>query len=118
MKNQKIFYWITTGLLALFIIPGIFFLNSEMAIEGTRHLGLPMWFHWELGIAKFLGMIAILLPMMPKRIKEWAYFGIGLDVVSAFIAHLAVDGAVPISFFPIIVLALLIVSYLYNPQMK
>jgi hypothetical protein len=40
-KTTKIIYWISTGLLALFILPGIFFLNSPMAIEGTQHLGIP-----------------------------------------------------------------------------
>ncbi|MBB6501996.1 hypothetical protein [Pedobacter cryoconitis] len=41
IKSIKIIYWITTVLLALFILPGIFFMNSPMALEGTRHLGLP-----------------------------------------------------------------------------
>lgn len=43
-KFITIVYWISTGLLALFILPGIFFINSPMAQEGTKHLGLPNWF--------------------------------------------------------------------------
>ena len=41
LKRDKIIYWVSTGILALFILPGIFFLNSSMAIEGTKHLGMP-----------------------------------------------------------------------------
>ena len=72
-KSTKIIYWISTGLLALLILPGIFFLNSPMALEGTRHLGMPHWFHEELGIGKFIGGLILILPMIPARIKEWAY---------------------------------------------
>lgn len=39
-KTVTILYWITTGLIALFHIPGIFFMNSEMAIEGMKHVQL------------------------------------------------------------------------------
>src|ERR1700733_7745355 len=100
LKTTKIVYWITTGLLALFILPGIFFLNKEFAIEGTKHLGMPYWFHLELGIAKFIGGLILILPMVPMRLKEWAYVGFGIDAISATIGHLAVDGVVAGSFEP------------------
>jgi hypothetical protein len=41
MKKIKIFYRISTILLALFILPGLFYLNSEMAKEGMTHIGAP-----------------------------------------------------------------------------
>lgn len=110
-KTIKILYWVTTGLLALFILPGIFFLNSKFAIEGTRHLGIPYWFHIELGIGKFIGGLILILPMIPMRIKEWAYVAFGIDFISATIGHVAVDGFVPFSFEPLIVLVLLVISY-------
>jgi hypothetical protein len=110
-KTTKIVYWISTGLLALFILPGIFFLNSQMAIDGTKHLGLPYWFHMELGIAKFIGGLILILPIFPGRIKEWAYVGFGIDVLSATIAHLSVDGFLIASFEPLVFFAILLVSY-------
>jgi len=117
-KTIKIVYWITTGLLALFILPGIFFLNSQMALEGTRHLGIPYWFHMELGIAKFIGGLILILPMIPMRIKVWAYVAFGIDFISATIGHLAVDGFLLSSFEPLIVFVVLVVSYTCYHKMK
>ena len=39
-KTTKIIYRIATLALAVFILPGLFFMNSEMAIEGMKHVGL------------------------------------------------------------------------------
>lgn len=117
MKKNKIIYWVSTGIIALFIIPGIFFLNSPFAIEGTKHLGLPMWFHWELGIAKFVAGVLIVLPFTPKRIKEWSYVGLGIDFISATIALVAVDGVSGMAFFPLLMFAILAVSYIYHHKL-
>lgn len=111
LKKTKIAYWVSTGILAVFIIPGIFFLNSKMALDGTAHLGLPLWFHWELGIAKFIGGIILIVPFFPKRLKEWAYVAFGIDFISAFIAILAVDGAGGMWYSPIVMFIILLVSY-------
>lgn len=111
-KKNKIIYWIATGLLALFIIPGIFFLNSEMALEGTKHMGMPMWFHWELGIAKFIGGIILVLPFLPNRLKEWTYVAFGIDFISAAIGNIAVDGVTPATTLPPVIMTIvLIISY-------
>lgn len=110
-KKTKITYWISTGILAVFIIPGIFFLNSKMALDGTAHLGLPLWFHWELGIAKFIGGIILIVPFFPKRLKEWTYVAFGIDFISAFIGILAVDGAGGMWYSPIVVFIILLISY-------
>lgn len=111
-KQNKIIYWISTGLLALFVLPGIFYINSKMALDGTAHLGLPLWFHFELSIGKFIGGLILILPFFPKRIKEWAYVAFGIDVISAFIAVLAVDGATGMWYGPVIFFIILIISYI------
>ena len=36
------------------------------------------------------GVAALLVPMVPARLKEWAYAGFAITLVSALIAHLAV----------------------------
>lgn len=110
IKSTKIIYWISTGLIALFIIPGIFFLNSPQATEGIKHLGLPLWFHYELGIGKFIGGLILLIPFFPKRIKEWAYVALGIDMLSAVIGLTNVDGFVPMSFAPLVTFAILLIS--------
>jgi len=58
-KTTRIVYWITTGLLAVFILPGVFFLNSKVAVDSRQHVGIPFWLHWELGIGKFMGGLIV-----------------------------------------------------------
>lgn len=111
-------YFVSTGVLALFILPGIFFINSPMAQEGTKHLGLPNWFRLELGVASFIGGFILIIPIIGKRIKEWAYVGLGIVYISAFIAHLSVDGIVPMSFTPLVTFAFLLTSYLTYHKIK
>ena len=112
-KKDKIIYWVATGILALFILSGIFFINSPIAIEGTKHLGLPEWFRWEVSIGNIIGGLILILPMIGCRVKEWGYVALGIVYVSALIAHLSVDGFIPMSFMPLVTFALLLVSYLY-----
>lgn len=116
-KKNKIIYWISTGLIALFELSGAFFMNSQAAIDGMHHLQLPEWFRWELSIAHLIGGILLLVPIN-KRIKEWVYVGFGIDFISAFIAYLSIDGWVFNTFSPLIILALLIVSYIYFQKLQ
>jgi len=118
-KSIKVAYWVSTGLLALFILPGIFFVNSAEAKQGTEHLGIPTWLAMEIGIGHFIGGLILVLPFIGKRIKEWAYVGCGIKYISAMIGHLAVDGLVAMSFAPLVVFALLLISYLtYHHLLK
>jgi hypothetical protein len=116
-KNTRIIYWMATGLLALFTLSGSFFMNSQMAIDGIRHLGLPEWFRWELNIGHIIGGLILILPV-GKRIKEWGYVALGIDYISALIAHLSIDGAVSSSFSPLITMALLVASYICYHKIK
>jgi len=111
-KTSKIIYWISTGLISLFEVSGAFFMNSQAAIEGTRHLGLPEWFRWEVSIGHLIGGILLIIPIN-KRIKEWVYVAFGIDFISAFIAYASVDGWAANTFSPLIMFILLIVSYIY-----
>lgn len=111
-KSIKVAYWVSTSLLALFILPGVFFMDSPEAKEGTRHLGIPEWLAMEIGIGHVIGGLILILPFIGKRIKEWAYVGCGIKYISAVIGHLAIDGFVPMSFAPLVVFTLLLISYI------
>ncbi len=111
LKTAKIMYWITTGILALFLLSGAFFINNKMALDAMHHLGVPEWFRWELSIGHIIGGLLLVLPVKP-RLKEWNYVALGIDYISAAIAYFSVDGVVPASFFPLIDLVLLVVSYM------
>ena len=112
-KANRIVYWIATGMIALFVLPGIFYLNSPMAMQGMAHLGIPGWLHYEAGVGQFIAALLILLPaFFGNRLKEWAYVGLGIVYLSAFIAHLAIDGPIGMSFAPLLLFAVLLVSYI------
>ena len=116
-KNNTIIYWISTGIIALFELSGAFFINSEMAKEGTRHLGLPEWFRWEVSIGHIIGGILLIVPIH-KRIKEWVYVAFGIDFISATIAYLSVDGFGMNALSPVIMFGLLVVSYIYYHKIQ
>lgn len=95
MKKTKIFYWIFTGLFSAMMlaaaIPDI--VSSPIAIEGMHgKLGYPVYFIPFIGVAKLLGVIAILIPGFP-RIKEWAYAGLAFDLIGAFYSIIAAGEA-------------------------
>jgi len=62
--------------------------------RGLCPLGFPAYFRIELSWAKLAGVAALLVPMVPARLKEWAYAGFAITLVSALIAHLAVGDGV------------------------
>lgn len=114
MKKDKIIFWIATILIFLFegVMPA-FTSQTELAKEGIRHLGYPEYFGNALVVFKVLGSLILIIPQLPKRVKEWAYAGFAFDFIFASISHTAVDGFTFNSIFPLIVFAVLIVSYVY-----
>ena len=119
MKQNKIIYWVTTTIIFLFegVMPA-FTSNTQLAIDGIRHLGYPDYFRVMLTVFKVTGTIVLILPMIKRQYKEWAYAGLGFTFISAFISHTAVDGFTFLSFFPLIILAILAVSYIYYHKLQ
>jgi hypothetical protein len=114
MKKDKIIYWATTLIIFLFdtVMPALTS-HTELAIEGIRHLGYPDYFRIQLTIFKVIGGLLLIIPQVPARFKEWAYVGFGISFISAFVGHAVVDGVNGQTFFPLIILAVLIVSYTF-----
>lgn len=112
MKKTKIIFWVTTTLIFLFegLMPALTS-QTEMAKEGISHLGYPAYFGLALTIFKVAGALVLIVPQFPKRLKEWAYAGFAFDFIFAAISHGAVDGINGQTFFPFVVLAILMVSY-------
>jgi hypothetical protein len=86
-------FWIGT---ALFCLQMSFTAYAQLRLPQVAgaftHLGFPAYFRVELSWAKLLGVVALLAPV-PARLKEWAYAGFAIDLVSALIAHISVgDG--------------------------
>jgi hypothetical protein len=114
MKKDRIIFWTSTSIIALLegVMPALTS-QTELAKEGIRHLGYPEYFGNALVVFKVLGVIALIVPQVPKRVKEWAYAGFAFDFIFAAISHGAVDGINGQTFFPLVILAILIVSYVY-----
>jgi uncharacterized membrane protein len=116
--GRTIAYWISTGLVAaLCLFAGYAYLSgSQQAVEGFTHVGYPQQLRVLLGAAKLLGAITLLIPGWPK-LKEWAYAGFTFAWIAAAVAHyLAKDG--PVAFAPLVLLALLAVSYVTRPPSR
>ena len=89
MKTTKILYWIFTGLMAAFMLLGAIpdVLRIPAAVDVSTHLGYPAYLLPFIGVAKILGVIAVLVPGF-QRLKERAYAGTGLRPGGRFVlAH-------------------------------
>ena len=92
-KGIVIGFWTVT---ALFCLQMGFTAYAQLVLpqvaESFSHLGFPDYFRVQLAWAKVLGVVLLLAPV-PARLKEWAYAGFAITLVSALMAHLAVgDG--------------------------
>lgn len=121
MKKTKILYWIITGLFAAFMlfsaIPDA--LSTADAVKFMNHqLGYPNYIVPFLGIAKVLGVIAILIPGF-KRITEWAYAGLFFDLTGATYSILATSGLqLSILFMVLPIIFLFLSYYLWHKKMN
>jgi DoxX-like family len=120
MKKTKIIYWVTTSIIFLWegIMPALTS-HTQVAVEGIRHLGYPDYFRVMLTVFKVLGSLALILPMVGARYKEWAYAGLGITLISATISHWAVDGFNNgQTLFPIVIFLILAVSYVQYHKLQ
>jgi membrane-bound ClpP family serine protease len=114
MKNYTLVYWISTGLLAAFMLFSAYNYLTNPDIKGAfAGLGFTEdYFRIELAVAKILGALALLLPFVPKGIKNFAYAGFTINIVSALIAHIAKDyNAYGFVVFSVVTLALSYYSF-------
>ena len=119
MKKNKITFWITTGIIFLFegVMPAFTF-QTELAKEAIKHLGYPEYFGNALVAFKVLGAVALIIPQIPQRIKEWAYAGLAFDFIFATISHWAVDGFGGNTIFPMVFLLILVTAYVMDQKIN
>jgi hypothetical protein len=87
--------------------------QTELAKQGISHLGYPPYFGNALVVFKIIGALILIIPLIPKRFKELAYAGFTFNFLFASISHFAIDGMNFQSFFPLIFLGILGVSFSY-----
>ena len=95
-------FWIVTG---LFCLEMLFTAWYELrilpdAVQAFARLGFSSnAFRIELSWAKVAGVLALLIPRAPARLKEWAYTGFAINLISALIAHASIADR-PAAFIP------------------
>ncbi len=119
MNRATTAYWIATGLFcAVLLFSGVAHLaRAEAMVESMTHLGYPVYVMTLLGIAKLLGVAALLIPGKP-RLKEWAYAGFTFDLLGATASHGFAGDPLSEAIRPVILLALCILSYFLRPAFR
>lgn len=119
MKKINIFYWIFTGLLVLLMGMGAItdVLFDPQAVALFDHLGYPAYLLPFIGVAKLLGVVAILVPGFP-RIKEWAYAGFVFDLTGAMYSSIAVGDPASVWVLFFIGYILIAGSYFFHHQKR
>lgn len=120
MKRTKIIFWVCT--IFIFLFEGIMPLSTllfapEYTNVGTKPLGYPDYFANALVVFKFLGALAILLPAVPVRVREWAYAGLTFNLLFAAISHAVVDGNIGFILLPVGIMVILGLSYFNKNKM-
>lgn len=121
MKKYKIIFWVATIILLLWegVMPLLTLLFAPQYVTvGTKALGYPDYFAYALVICKGLGVLAIVIPKIPAKLKEWAYAGLTFNLIFAFISHAWVDKNIGFMLMPLVVLVLLMVSYVYHQKLQ
>ena len=111
-KTVKILYWTFTIVFAVFLLlDGIGGVTQQQAGQDVmKHLGYPMYVLIIFGIAKILGVIAIVQTKF-QTIKEWAYAGFAFNFIGAFASRAAVGDGAGETIFPLIMLGIMFIPY-------
>ncbi|MCC4213593.1 DoxX family protein [Leeuwenhoekiella parthenopeia] len=121
MKKIKIIFWVATTIIFLMeaVMPlGTLIFAHEYFNAGTKPLGYPDYFAYTLIICKILGATALMLPKLPIKLREWAYAGLTFNLIFAVISHIVVDKNISYIIMPLVVGAILAVSYIYNQKIQ
>lgn len=117
MRKKKAVFW--TATIILFVFEGLMPLSTllfapQNITVGVRLLGYPDYFAYALLCFKILGALAITIPKVPSRLKEWAYAGLTFNLIFAVISHSMVDKNIGFIILPIFIGAILALSYFYK----
>ena len=115
MTKKTIVYWGATLLFCGTMGAGGVsnLLGAKEQVAEIQSLGYPLYVMTILGVAKLLGIVALLLPHCPL-LKEWAYAGFTFDLLGAAASY-AFVGNFAEMFAPLAVLAIGVASYLLRP---
>lgn len=115
MDWKKILYWTCTLLVGgMMFYTGYLYLTDGGMKGAFERLGFPGYFRVELGIAKMVGSVVLIIPLLPMILRKMAYFGFALTFISACIAHLSIGDGIEAIYRPLAFLCLLSISYYFR----
>lgn len=105
-------FWVSTVLFSLPILwsAAQYFMEAPKMVATMTALGYPIYFMKILGVAKVLG-VAALLYTGSSRLKEWAYAGFTFDLLGASASHALSGDGVTTAAVPLLFLLPLATSY-------
>ena len=119
MQSRDMAYWAATGLFCA-VLGFSGFAHSariDFVAEGVTGLGYPAYLMTILGVAKLLGVLALLAPGRPL-LKEWAYAGFTFNLLGATVSHFFAGDPLGDSLRPLAPLLLCAASYLLRPASR
>ncbi|MEM7811772.1 MAG: DoxX family protein [Planctomycetota bacterium] len=117
MNPRIIGYWVSTALFCL-AMGGSGVANLVQAAplkESIAGLGYPEYLMTILGVAKVLGVVALLAPLGPT-LREWAYAGFTFDLLGAAASHGFAGHPVGEMAPPLVLLAIGAASYFLSSR--
>jgi len=116
MSGRELAYWIVTGVFCLAFVAGGtgHLLRADPMREGMQTLGYPLYVMTILGVAKLLGVVALLVPGRPL-LKEWAYAGFTFNLIGATASHVFAGDPLSEALPPVFLLCLGAASYVLRP---
>ncbi len=119
MRQTKIIYRVSTTLALLVAwLPAITYFTDPNAAQVFQQLGFPDYFRVELAVLKLLGLLAIVLPGIPRDLKVMAYAGYFIIIISAAIANYSTTGSIGNGLMPLGIGLLFLVSYIYFRKLE
>ena len=113
MKPQtiKTLYWILTVLFCLAMLADAYggVTQQKEGQDVLKHLGYPMYLLTISGVAKIIGVIAILQTRF-TALKEWAYAGFTINFVFAVWSRAYVGDSIGMIVPPLIMIAYLFIK--------
>lgn len=117
MKRDKIIYWTTTGLISFGMLFSAYqYFTTQEMVNAYKHMGYPDFLRVEIGAAKIVGTLVLLLPFFSVKIKEWAYAGFGILFFSASLTHYLLNDPTERIITPLVFLFLLVLSNIFYPK--
>jgi len=122
-RSSDIIYRATYYYSTAFVIVAIGYVSFSSLMERDQWLDVlsvlyyPSYTLHFLGSANLLAIVALLLPGCPT-IKEWAYAGIGIELVLGCYSHVQAGDAPQYWQMPLYLLAITALSYVLRPEVR